>query len=276
MNVPQNESIQYYNPEEYTLEFKQFLYNSIVDFFQKINFQGIFYHEIRKFVYILNTQYVSKIIKNYKMNDSLFTQVIVKQFCILFMIDRIYQENNFYQNYGESYKINYSGFYGTVNDRIYDCKNYPDGFYVIPDVINKKIVDRIYHVSSFPLRDKFFQVRFTMVNDYTFGDNIPGFYRCICDKVMQVLTDNQVAYFQKKVFLLDKRPSFQIQASSLNTEEAIFIFTTATRLTFFSNGVYESLILNPGSIVVLKRLGLYTTFQIDCMEKREQNVLIYA
>jgi hypothetical protein len=264
MNEQQKQSIQYYNPEEYTLEFKQFLYNSILDFFQKMDFQTIYYYELRRFVYTLNTQYISEIIKNYNLDDTMFTQMIVKQFSILFVIDRIYQENTFYQNYGESYKISYNGFYGIVNDVVYDCKNYPDGFYIIPEVINKKVIDRIY------------QVRFTMVNDFTFGDNIPGFYRCICDKVMQVLTDNQVAYFQKKIFLLDKRPSFQIQASSLGTEEAIFIFTTVTKLTFFSNGVSESLVLNPGSIVVLKRLGLYTTFQFDCMEKREQNVLIYA
>jgi len=276
MNEQQKQLMHYYNPEEYTLEFKQFLYNSILDFFQKMDFQTIYYYELRRFVYTLNTQYISEIIKNYNLDDTMFTQMIVKQFSILFVIDRIYQENTFYQNYGESYKISYNGFYGIVNDVVYDCKNYPDGFYIIPEVINKKVIDRIYHVSSLPLKDKFFQVRFTMVNDFTFGDNVPGFYRCICDKVMQVLTDNQVAYFQKKIFLLDKRPSFQIQASSLGTEEAIFIFTTVTKLTFFSNGVSESLVLNPGSIVVLKRLGLYTTFQFDCMEKREQNVLIYA
>ena len=93
MNVTQNQPIEYYNPEEYTLEFKQFLYNSIIDFFHKMNFQSIFYHEIRKFVYTLNTQYVLEIMKNYKMTDNLFTQAIVKQFCILFMIDRIHQEN---------------------------------------------------------------------------------------------------------------------------------------------------------------------------------------
>jgi hypothetical protein len=268
-----------YNPEEYNLDFKKFLYPLVLKYFTALNIKGIFYHELRQFMYDINSIYISEIIKQNNLQNIDLVKTLVKQFCIYQMIDSILVENTFYKTPTENFYITYNGFYAEVNNTRYNCYNFPDGFYLMPDVINKKVIERLYHVSQFPLADKFSQVRFTLVGDYSFGDLCPSIYRCVIDKVMGVLTENLVAFFQKRVCLIDRRPTFQIQGQLLNTEEMIMIITARTKISFINQGKSEFLELNPGSMIVLKRQALYTTFQIDCLEnisKKGQNIIIFA
>lgn len=266
------EKIEEYNPEEYLTEYKNFLAQRIYDFFMSLEIFYIPYLELRRVGYDSNLTYISNFMKLYGIEDTSFNRAIVKQFFMIYIISNIYQDNTYYKSYNEDYNITYSGFQGTVNGNLYDCKPFPDGFYIIPDVINKKIIDRIYHISSFLLNDRFNQIRFTMTNDFLFGDICPPPFYCLITTVMKMLSENMVAFFEKAKFFIDRNKKFIIQPSTMNTEEVVIILPTKTKVTYNNN----NLVLGPGSIIVLKRSALYTVFELENLESRQTSFMIFC
>ena len=141
-----------YEQTEHELTEKQFVYHCVNDYFVKNRIENVYYSQCRELALFINQTGVNEIIALFSLPTDLKMKQIVRQFCMLFMIDRIVVEKKSISF--EPSPIEYNDFTAIVNGIEYNTKNFIDGMYLLPEILPKITIDRVEHLSSFVLTNK--------------------------------------------------------------------------------------------------------------------------
>jgi hypothetical protein len=268
----------YYDASEHELTEKQFVYHSVNDYFYRNKIENVYFAQCRELALFINQTAIDEIIALFSLPTDIKMKQIVRQFCMLFMIDKIIVEKKDISF--EPYKIIYNGFKALINGTEYDTSIFVDGMYILPLIIPKMTIDRFEHLSSFVLTNKQGIMKFTLINDFEFGDLCPGIYRCLIDNIMNYLSEKFIAFQQKTRATLVKSKNFKKHELSFNDAEeiiAVFMTNSICKITEYDTDKRIDLFCPKGSVLVLRRAAFLSQFEVvpQSRGKEEVSVLLY-
>jgi hypothetical protein len=272
----ENENEYTYDATEHELSEKQFVYHSVNDYFFRNKIENVYYTQCRELAFFINKTAINEIIALFSLPNDIKMRQIVRQFCMLYMIDRIIPEK---KNISfESPIITYNGFNATVKGTEYDTKIFVDGMYILPEILPKITIDRYEHLSSFVLTNKNGIMKFTTINDFDYGDLCPGIYKCLIENLMNYLTDIFIAFQQKTRVALVKTTRFDKSELSYNDiEEIILVFASDAlcKIKEYDSEKRFDLLCPKGTVLVLRRAAYLSHFEIVPQGGKETCVLLY-
>lgn len=272
-----NENEYTYDASEHELSEKQFVYHNVNDYFFRNNIQNVYYEQCRELAFFINQTAINEIITLFSLPSDIKMRQIVRQFSMLFMIDRIIPEK---KNFSlEPYTITYNNFNAIINGKNYDTKIFVDGVYILPEILPKITIDRYEHLSSFILTNKKGIMKFTMINDFDYGDLCPGIYKCLIENIMTYLSEKFIAFQQKTRVALIKSKNFLKSTLTYNdTEEIILVFasTVICKIKEYDSEKRFELLCPKGTVLVLRRAAFLSDFEIMTTQgEKDFCVLLY-
>ena len=275
-STSENENEYTYDTTEHELSEKQFVYHNVNDYFFRNKIENVYYTQCRELAFFINKTAINEIIALFSLPNDIKMRQIVRQFCMLYMIDRIIPEK---KNISfESPIITYNGFNAMVKGIEYDTKMFVDGMYILPEILPKITIDRYEHLSSFILTNKNGIMKFTMINDFDYGDLCPGIYKCLIENLMNYLTDKFIAFQQKTRVALVKTTRFDKSELSYNDiEEIILVFASdaVCKMKEYDSEKRFDLLCPKGTVLVLRRAAYLSHFEIVPQGGKETCVLLY-
>lgn len=274
MSITENEYT--YDTTEHELSEKQFVYHSVNDYFFRNKIENVYYTQCRELAFFINQTAINEIIALFSLPNDVKMRQIVRQFCMLYMIDRIIPEK---KNISfDPPDIIYNGFNANVKGTEYNTKIFVDGMYILPEILPKITIERYEHLSSFILTDKNGIMKFTMINEFDYGDLCPGIYRCLIENLMNYLSDKFIAFQKKTRVALIKAKNFNnSQLSYSDTEEIILVFASnaVCKIKEYDSEKRIDLLCPKGTVLVLRRTAYLSQFEIIPRGGNETCVLLY-
>jgi len=274
MSITENEYT--YDTTEHELSEKQFVYHSVNDYFFRNKIENVYYTQCRELAFFINQTAINEIIALFSLPNDVKMRQVVRQFCMLYMIDRIIPEK---KNISfDPPDIIYNGFNANVKGTEYNTKIFVDGMYILPEILPKITIERYEHLSSFILTDKNGIMKFTMINEFDYGDLCPGIYRCLIENLMNYLSDKFIAFQKKTRVALIKAKNFNnSQLSYSDTEEIILVFASnaVCKIKEYDSEKRIDLLCPKGTVLVLRRAAYLSQFEIVPRGGNETCVLLY-